>query len=131
MPNHDHTAWEADRDARLESEATSEVFSEVQRAEPERGPLMVREDGPVHEWFGLSYSSYIVLHRALMQSMPIEWQERMVACVRELQEAYEHVALHSEYCVTPRKNGKYVKETLPHYRRGRVDPGGRWAREAE
>lgn len=48
-------------------------------------------NGPVHEWFGLSYSNYQVLPRTLMQSMPIGWQERMVACLTELRDAFEHV----------------------------------------
>lgn len=48
-------------------------------------------DGPVHEWFGLSYSNYAVLPRTLMQSMPVEWQERMVACLEELHDAFEHL----------------------------------------
>jgi len=48
-------------------------------------------DGPIHGWFGLSYSSYAVLSRTLMQSMPIEWQERMVACLDEIHDAFRHV----------------------------------------
>ncbi|MEU3851763.1 hypothetical protein [Streptomyces sp. NPDC029554] len=48
-------------------------------------------DGPIHGWFSLSYSNYLVLHRTLLQSMPIEWQERMVACLEELREAYRHI----------------------------------------
>lgn len=48
-------------------------------------------DGPIHTWFGLSYCNYQVLHRTLMQSMPIEWQKRMVACLDELADAYQHI----------------------------------------
>ncbi|MFE4658131.1 hypothetical protein ACFRFJ_15780 [Streptomyces hydrogenans] len=48
-------------------------------------------DGPIHAHFGLSYCNYEVLHRTLMQSMPTEWQERMVACLDELQAAFSHV----------------------------------------
>lgn len=48
-------------------------------------------DGPIHGWFGLSYCNYQVLHRTLMQSMPVEWQERMVACLEELAAAYAHI----------------------------------------
>ncbi|NEA52370.1 hypothetical protein [Streptomyces sp. SID10815] len=48
-------------------------------------------DGPIHGWFELSYSNYAVLHRTLMQSMPTEWQDRMVACLEELREAYLHI----------------------------------------
>jgi hypothetical protein len=45
----------------------------------------------IHGWFGLTYSNYQVLHRTLMQSMPAEWQRRMVACLEELQAAYSHI----------------------------------------
>lgn len=48
-------------------------------------------DGPIHGWFSLSYSNYQVLHRTCLQSMPIEFQERMVACLEELREAYRHI----------------------------------------
>ncbi|WP_225825645.1 hypothetical protein [Streptomyces naphthomycinicus] len=48
-------------------------------------------DGPIHEWFSLSYSNHLVLPRTLLQSMPIEFQERMVACLTELHAAFEHV----------------------------------------
>ncbi|MFI1161425.1 hypothetical protein [Streptomyces sioyaensis] len=48
-------------------------------------------DGPVQDWFSLSYTNYQVIPRTLMQSMPIEWQERMVACLAELAEAYQHL----------------------------------------
>jgi hypothetical protein len=50
-----------------------------------------RLDGPVHEYFELSYANYLVVHRTLMQSMPPEWQERIVACLRELDAAFDHV----------------------------------------
>lgn len=45
----------------------------------------------VHEWFGLSYANYAVLHRTLLQSMPAEWQGRFVQCMRELDDAYAHL----------------------------------------
>jgi hypothetical protein len=48
-------------------------------------------DGPIQDWFELSYTNYQVIPRTLMQSMPIEWQERMVACLEELGAAYQHL----------------------------------------
>jgi hypothetical protein len=48
-------------------------------------------NGPIHTWFGLSYRNYQVLPRTFMQSMPIEFQERMVACLEELADAFAHV----------------------------------------
>lgn len=55
-------------------------------------PAMIgADDEPVHAWFELSYANYQVLSRTLMQSMPAEWQRRMVACLEELRGAFEHV----------------------------------------
>lgn len=56
-------------------------------------------DGPVHTWFSLAYTNYQVMPRTLMQSMPIEWQERMVACLEELREAYQHIPQAEVYSV--------------------------------
>lgn len=59
-----------------------------------------RLDGAVHEWFELSYSNYLVLPRTLMQSMPEQWQERMVACLREIEQVYR---------ATPQADGYEVR----------------------
>jgi predicted DNA-binding protein len=56
-------------------------------------------DGPIHEHFGLSYCNYLVLPRTLLQSMPTEWQERMVACLEELDAAFQHVEQPDRYKV--------------------------------
>jgi hypothetical protein len=86
--------------------------------------IVVRESGPVHQYFGLTYASYKVLPRTLLQSMPIEWQCRFVQLMRELEDAYldQSDGFPSEYSVTPMINGKFAKETIPHYRHGRVKP---------
>jgi hypothetical protein len=56
-------------------------------------------DGPIHDWFGLSYCNYQVLPRTLMQSMPIDWQQRMVACLAELRDAFRHIEQAEAYDV--------------------------------
>ncbi|MEU3565757.1 hypothetical protein [Kitasatospora sp. NPDC006786] len=58
-------------------------------------------DEPVHEWFGLSYAAYLVLPRTLLQSMPAAWQQRLVACLRDLDTAFAHVPQAEAYDVTP------------------------------
>jgi hypothetical protein len=47
-----------------------------------------RTDGPIHSWFGLTYANYLVLHRALLQSMPLRWQREFVNLLEELDAAY-------------------------------------------
>lgn len=41
------------------------------------------DDDAIHQFFGLSYSSYLVLPRVLLQSMPQDWQRRFVDLVDE------------------------------------------------
>lgn len=50
-----------------------------------------RRNGPIDGWFELSYSSYQVVPRTLAQCMPLDWQQRMVTCLRELRQAFLHV----------------------------------------
>lgn len=45
----------------------------------------------VSRYFGHSLSSYLVLNRALLQSMPHLWQTRFVALVREMEMQFGHV----------------------------------------
>ncbi|WP_165787276.1 hypothetical protein [Stenotrophomonas sp. LMG 10879] len=45
-------------------------------------------DGPVWNAFGLTRAAYLVVPRRTLQSMPLEWQERLVALMAE---AYEPV----------------------------------------
>jgi hypothetical protein len=63
-------------------------------------PTDGRLDGPIHGWFSVSYSNYLVLPRTLMQSMPVEWQERAVAVFDELEAAYQHLDHPDSYEVT-------------------------------
>lgn len=67
-----------------------------------------RSDGPVQDFFGLTYSSYQVVPRVLAQSMPHEWQARFVQCMEEMDEAFKHLAP-IDYDVRPAED-VYVDE---------------------
>jgi hypothetical protein len=82
-----------------------------------------RLDGPVHTWFGLSYSNYQVLHRTLMQSMPIDWQQRMVACLDELRDAFDHIEQATCYIVEPAVEVEYSDLTKEMRKQIGVDRG--------
>jgi hypothetical protein len=74
----------------------------------------------IHTWFGLTYSNYLVLPRAVLQSMPDEWQEKFVACLDELRETTERAQLEcpAHYRVhVVNSRGQYVRDPIPHYRR--------------
>ncbi len=72
----------------------------------------------IHEWFGLSYSSYLVLPRSILQSMPDEWQKQFVALLDEAESLYG--GYNMQYTVMARDNsGRFVKDPLRDYQRGR------------
>jgi hypothetical protein len=75
---------------------------------------------PVHEWFGLTYSNYLVLPRSILQSMPLEWQKRFVACLQELDQAYEGLNdMPDNYMVRARERSRFICDPYADYERGR------------
>jgi hypothetical protein len=49
--------------------------------------FVARDPQPIHLHFGLSYASYMVLHRSVLQAMPTLWQRRFVTLLDELDTA--------------------------------------------
>ena len=46
-------------------------------------------DSPIHIMFELSYASFFVLPRLLMEAMPWDWQVEMVGLMEEFNEKFE------------------------------------------
>lgn len=46
----------------------------------------MRRYDDIHHMFGLSYSSYLVLTRSVMEAMPKEWQDKFLECFEELED---------------------------------------------
>jgi len=84
----------------------------------------------IHSWFGLTYASYLVVPRSVLQSMPDEWQHKFVDLLDELGETdwYKKLPDDSEYKVELRKLkytkdnrttwGEKIRDPLGDYRRG-------------
>ena len=86
---------------------------------------MIREqDGqyvepPIHAWFGLTYASYLVVPRSVLQEMPVEWQEKLVALMEELQDSVDQEKVDDNYTVSLRRpDGRFAKDPLCQYRHG-------------
>lgn len=76
----------------------------------------VREPRDVHTWFGLTYASYFVMPRAVLEAMPIEWQYRFTALVNELNAMLDWGD--GDYTVQLRDaDGRFVRDPLKDYRR--------------
>lgn len=74
---------------------------------------------PVSTWFELTYSSYLVLHRSVMEAMPVEWQRKFVALLEEAREAARDIKdLPTNFQVRAKINNKYAHDPYADYRRG-------------
>lgn len=81
---------------------------------------IIAED-PIHLWFGLTYSSYLVLPRTALQTMPREWQQRFVDMLEELRGTIDFPEQPSGYRVLAVDDrGKFVEDPMRNYRRGRA-----------
>lgn len=76
----------------------------------------VWEEDPIHGWFGLTYASYLVLPRVVMESMSLEWQKKMVELLEEIGDKRGQY-LDGDYAVQLRnKKGQFTYDPLREYR---------------
>ncbi len=47
------------------------------------------EPDAIHNWFSLSYAQYLTIPRTVLQSMPDQWQGRLVQCLREMNDTFD------------------------------------------
>jgi hypothetical protein len=80
-------------------------------------------ESPVNEAFGLTYASFLVLPRLLMENMPWGWQKDMVDLIEQLNEKFDWEKPGGMSVVFKDKNGKFTEtdRNLCDYRRGNSD----------
>lgn len=79
---------------------------------------VVSTHGPIHEFFELTYASYLVLPRSILQSAPVEWQQRFVGVLNELETMFDMPS--DRYAVSIREHdGRLARDPLAAYERGR------------
>jgi len=73
----------------------------------------------VHNWFGLSYASYLVLPRLVLQHMPMTWQEAFVALLEQIDETFEDFNPPGGYHVRLKgEDGRFIPHKWNDYRHG-------------
>ena len=81
---------------------------------------------PMHDWFSLSYASYLVIPRTILQSCTPENQQRLVDALdaiydetqANMEEQWPHEAV-IEVKLKDSATGRYRKDDLADYQRGR------------
>jgi hypothetical protein len=76
----------------------------------------------IHEFFGLTYASYLVLPRVFLESMPDDWQARFVEMIEEIPEVLDiDPEYSSNYTVHLRdEKGRFKRDLYSQYRRRSV-----------
>jgi hypothetical protein len=93
-------------------------YTGVGDASHEEHCVPAREDQePIHGYFELSYSSYLVLPRSILQSAPTWWQNAFVSLLRKLEEWFDCPV--GNYWVRAKQGSKFVHDSLADYERGR------------
>jgi hypothetical protein len=70
---------------------TGDVGENVAAQREEDGSAPELAPQGIHSWFGVSYANYLVLPRAVLQSMPKPWQHRFTALLEEKDAAFGHL----------------------------------------
>lgn len=80
-------------------------------------------NGSMWRWFGLSYSSYLVIPRTLLCGLPEELQDEFVALLEKVSDVYDYSEIRDNYTVRVRGiNGKFQSDPLGDYRHPRELP---------
>lgn len=95
---------------------------------------MKKYKNKIQDYFGLSYAEYPTIPRSVLQSMPDEWQEKIVSLLEELDETIDWMPSDGTYKVSLRKIiemydeeeksfiqkwGDELEDPLRNYERGR------------
>lgn len=73
----------------------------------------------IHSWFGLSYASYLVLPRSVLQSMPDAWQAKFVELLNDIPKSLHVDDLPNYQVNAVDANGRFIKDQFKDYQRGR------------
>lgn len=87
----------------------------------------MEDHAPIHTWFGLSYASYLVLPRTILQSCSAETQKALVEALNKVGAEYDKNMIEEAWPgsatihVTLRDNAtnRFTKDPLADYQRGR------------
>ena len=76
---------------------------------------------PVHDWFGLTYSSYFCIPRSALQALPVGWQKRFVALMDEATEMGLETPSDYDCRRRDRTTGRYIADPWRNYRHPDID----------
>lgn len=86
------------------------------------GTIAEEDTEPIHGWFELTYASYLVIPRSVLQSLPVALQRGLVDALEAIERHIRpaKVPIHGHYEVQLRDSqGRFISDPLRDYERGR------------
>lgn len=75
-------------------------------------------ESPIHVFFELSYSSYLVIPRTLLEGMPEDWQHKFVSLLQDMEKVYDNDKIRDTYNVhLMDAESKVIQDCFADYRR--------------
>jgi len=86
----------------------------------EKDLIYVEDEETISKWFELSYSSYMVLHRLILEAMPVKWQQRFVKMLKEIGKEFDISDVPYSFLVKARdiNSKKFISDPYSNYRHG-------------
>lgn len=79
-------------------------------------------ESPIHIWFELSYAQFLTVPRLVMESMPYEWQKKMVELLQEMDATFDWRPKKGRYWVKLKDDrGRFAHAPLADYRHGNIE----------
>lgn len=84
----------------------------------------ITDEEPIHEFFNLTYSSYFVIPRSILQSLPNDLQKQFVRVMEGIEDYYDGMACSpppygSYYVYLKDEDGDEIDDPFQDYERGR------------
>ena len=79
------------------------------------GECMKHTYDDIHHWFGLTYTSYLVLTRSVLEAMPKKWQDKFLKLLEELEDRQPE-DVPSDFWVRAKKGNKFIKDPYRNYK---------------
>lgn len=76
------------------------------------------KDGKFLYWANAKYSNYLLIQRSLLQSMPLEWQEKLIELLKDMERHFGRKSNGQFVVLRMGKERKYVPDPLADYDNG-------------
>ncbi len=96
----------------------SYYYDRKSEAPVEDGIKNIWEDARLPFWSSTNHTNYLIIQRSLLQSMPLEWQNKLITMLQEMAETFGNKS-NGDFKLSRISEGAYIKDPLADHGRGK------------